>query len=131
MFVWARFGGSVPGLKLNKNNKSAAAPSYYQLAIAFVPVGTAFFVASSRWSDYRHHGFDIIFGSLLGAAFAWLGFWWYHLPVKGDAVWASGADLKSENDLEAQPERRPLEAGGLGDVDGAASPVQRQEIRQV
>lgn len=69
----------------------AAAPPIYLLILAFVPVGVAFFVSLSRWSDYRHHGFDIISGSLIGIFMAWFGFRWYHLPIRGGSGWAWGA----------------------------------------
>ena len=69
----------------------AAAPPLYLLVLAFVPLGTAFFIAGSRWADYRHHGFDIIAGSLLGFLFAFLGFRLYHLPIRRGAGWSWGA----------------------------------------
>lgn len=69
----------------------AAAPPIYLLIIAFIPIGVALFVSVSRWSDYRHHGFDIICGSLIGILTAWFGFRWYHLPIRGGSGWAWGA----------------------------------------
>ena len=69
----------------------AAAPPVYLLILAFVPIGTAFFITVSRWSDYRHAGFDIISGSILGIFFAWFGFRWYHLPIRAGAGWSWGA----------------------------------------
>jgi membrane-associated phospholipid phosphatase len=69
----------------------AAAPPVYLLVLAFVPIGTAFFITVSRWSDYRHAGFDIISGALLGSFFAWFGFRWYHLPIRTGAGWSWGA----------------------------------------
>ncbi|KAK7903359.1 hypothetical protein LTR67_001378 [Exophiala xenobiotica] len=69
----------------------AAAPPIYLLIIAFVPIGVAFFISVSRWFDYRHHGFDIISGSLIGIFTAWFGFRWYHLPIRGGSGWAWGA----------------------------------------
>ncbi|KAJ5771573.1 hypothetical protein N7520_002102 [Penicillium odoratum] len=67
-----------------------AAPPVPLMVIAFVPTATAFFIASSRWFNYRHHGFDIIFGSLMGMVFAWIGFNMYHLPIRRGAGWAWG-----------------------------------------
>ncbi|EXJ77640.1 hypothetical protein A1O3_09868 [Capronia epimyces CBS 606.96] len=69
----------------------AAAPPIYLLILAFVPIGVAFFISLSRWYDYRHHGFDIISGSLIGIFMAWFGFRWYHLPIRGGSGWAWGA----------------------------------------
>ena len=69
----------------------AAAPPVYLLILAFVPIGTAFFIAVSRYSDYRHAGFDIISGAVLGSVFAWFSFRWYHLPIRTGAGWSWGA----------------------------------------
>jgi membrane-associated phospholipid phosphatase len=69
----------------------AAAPPIYLLILAFVPIGVALFISVSRWFDYRHHGFDIISGSLIGIFTAWFGFRWYHLPIRGGSGWAWGA----------------------------------------
>lgn len=64
------------------------------MVIAFVPTATAFFIAASRWFNYRHHGFDIIFGSLMGMIFAWIGFNMYHLPIRRGAGWAWGPRVR-------------------------------------
>ncbi|KAF2761989.1 PAP2 domain-containing protein [Pseudovirgaria hyperparasitica] len=69
----------------------AAAPPNYLLVLALVPVGTAAYIASTRYSDYRHHGIDIFAGSLIGIATAWFSFRWYHLPIQQGAGWAWGA----------------------------------------
>lgn len=52
------------------------------------PFFTAVFIAASRWYDFRHHGFDILFGFLMGTASAFFAFRWYHLPVARGAGWA-------------------------------------------
>ncbi|KAL9108857.1 MAG: hypothetical protein Q9227_006388 [Pyrenula ochraceoflavens] len=72
----------------------AAAPPTYLLILAAIPVGTAVFISGSRWFNYRHHGFDILFGSLIGVVFAWFGFRWYHLPVRRGAGGSWGARSK-------------------------------------
>ncbi|KAJ6115442.1 hypothetical protein N7486_001220 [Penicillium sp. IBT 16267x] len=72
----------------------AAAPPVPLMVIVFVPTATAFFIASSRWFNYQHHGFDIIFGSLMGMAFAWIGFNMYHLPIRRGAGWAWGPRVR-------------------------------------
>ncbi|KAK7536002.1 PAP2 domain-containing protein [Phyllosticta citribraziliensis] len=69
----------------------AAAPPTYTLVLAVLPVAAAVFISASRYFDFRHHGFDILFGSLLGIAMAWLSFRWYHLPIREGAGWAWGA----------------------------------------
>ncbi|PLB43964.1 acid phosphatase/Vanadium-dependent haloperoxidase [Aspergillus steynii IBT 23096] len=68
-----------------------AAPPVYTVIIAFVPLAVAFFIAASRWFDFRHHAFDIIIGSLMGLVFAWVGFRLYHLPIMRGAGWSWGA----------------------------------------
>ncbi|KAJ5119275.1 hypothetical protein N7448_009944 [Penicillium atrosanguineum] len=67
-----------------------AAPPVLLMILAFVPTATACFIAASRWMDYRHHGFDILFGSALGIFFAYIGFRMYHLPIQRGAGWAWG-----------------------------------------
>lgn len=69
----------------------AAAPPAYLLVIAFIPIAAAIYISSTRYSDFRHHGFDIIFGSLMGFALAWFSFRWYHLPIRQGAGWSWGA----------------------------------------
>lgn len=67
-----------------------AAPPMWLLVIISVPVGVAFYISSTRYSDYHHSGFDIIVGSLIGAFFAWFAFRWYHQPIRAGGGWAWG-----------------------------------------
>jgi hypothetical protein len=67
-----------------------AAPPVLLMILSFVPTATACFIAASRWMDYRHHGFDILFGSAIGIFFAYIGFRMYHLPIQRGAGWAWG-----------------------------------------
>ncbi|KAI9891805.1 MAG: hypothetical protein M1814_002370 [Vezdaea aestivalis] len=69
----------------------AASPPIYLLMLTFVPLATAIYISSTRYSDFRHHGFDIIIGWLLGLFFAWFGFRWTHLPIRSGAGWSWGA----------------------------------------
>lgn len=69
----------------------AAAPPNYLLIVAFFPVGVAFYICSTRYVQYWHHGFDIIFGALIGILTAWFSFRWYHLPLSRGQGWAWGA----------------------------------------
>lgn len=68
----------------------AAAPPIYLLLIPALPVACATYIASTRWVDNRHTGFDIFCGALLGIFFAWLGFRMYNLPLSSGAGWAWG-----------------------------------------
>lgn len=70
--------------------RQAAAPPLYLLIFAATPFSVAVFVASSRWFDFRHHGFDILFGFIIGTVCAFFAFRWYHLPVSRGAGWAWG-----------------------------------------
>ncbi|KAI9737640.1 MAG: hypothetical protein M1818_005644 [Claussenomyces sp. TS43310] len=68
----------------------SAAPPIYLLAIAFVPIGVAIYIASTRFSDFKHHGFDILSGLFLGTVTAIFSFRFYHLPISQGAGWAWG-----------------------------------------
>jgi len=68
----------------------AAAPPLYLLLICILPFFTAVFIAGSRWFNFRHHGFDILFGFLIGTITAFFAFRYYHLPIRQGAGWAWG-----------------------------------------
>ncbi|KAK3330318.1 PAP2-domain-containing protein [Apodospora peruviana] len=70
--------------------RQAAAPPLYLLLIAILPFFVSVFIASSRWFDFRHHGFDILFGFLIGTMSAFFAFRYYHLPISRGAGWAWG-----------------------------------------
>jgi len=59
---------------LGHNLASASAPRLCLVLIAWVPYAVAIFVAGSRWHDYRHHPFDVLFGFFFGSLFAALGY---------------------------------------------------------
>lgn len=69
----------------------AAAPPTYTLVIALIPICAAIYICSTRYSDFRHHGFDILFGSFIGIVCAYFSFRWYHLPIRRGAGWSWGA----------------------------------------
>ena len=49
----------------------------------------AFFIAASRYFDYRHHGFDILSGSFIGILAAVFAFRFYHFGLGGRGwAWA-------------------------------------------
>ncbi|KAL2269865.1 hypothetical protein VTJ83DRAFT_2049 [Remersonia thermophila] len=76
--------------KLLAVRRQAAAPPIYLLCIAVIPFFGSVFIAGSRWWDFRHHGFDIIFGYLIGTVTAIYAFRYYHLPISHGAGWAWG-----------------------------------------
>jgi hypothetical protein len=67
-----------------------AAPPVYTLLLILVPIGAAIYICASRFTDYRHFGFDILFGSLIGITTSWFSFRFYHLPITRGAGWAWG-----------------------------------------
>jgi membrane-associated phospholipid phosphatase len=73
---------------------AAAAPPNYLIIFALAPIGAAVYICSTRYAEFYHFGFDIIFGSLIGIATAWLSFRWYHLPIGRGQGWAWGARSK-------------------------------------
>ncbi|KAL7794559.1 PAP2 superfamily domain-containing protein [Trichoderma ceciliae] len=70
--------------------RQAAAPPIYLLVITVAPFCLAIFIAASRWFDFRHHGFDILFGFSIGVFTALFSFRYYHLPITVGAGWAWG-----------------------------------------
>lgn len=75
---------------LRSIRRQAAAPPIYLIAIMVLPTFLSVFIAGSRWFDFRHHAFDIIFGYLIGVITAVFGFHFYHLPIRNGAGWAWG-----------------------------------------
>ncbi|KAI0399477.1 acid phosphatase/Vanadium-dependent haloperoxidase [Xylaria palmicola] len=70
--------------------RQAAAPPVYLLLLAVLPFFLAVFIASSRWFDFRHHGFDILFGFIIGTITAFFAFRYYHMPIRAGGGWAWG-----------------------------------------
>ena len=68
----------------------AAAPPLTTLILPLIPVALAVYISSTRYSDFRHFGFDIIFGALMGFVFAWTAFRLYHMPIRRAAGWSWG-----------------------------------------
>ncbi|KAH8195226.1 hypothetical protein TruAng_010609 [Truncatella angustata] len=79
----ASHGSSVLAVR-----RQAAAPPVYLLCLTLLPFFLAIFIAGSRWCDFRHHGFDILFGFIIGTVSAWFAFRYYHLPISSGAGWA-------------------------------------------
>ncbi|KAK5659746.1 hypothetical protein OQA88_957 [Cercophora sp. LCS_1] len=91
-------------------NEEAAAPPLYLLLIAVVPFFTAIFIGVSRWFDFRHSGFDIISGFIIGGAAAFFAFRYYHMPLSqyagralrprsaGKAFWPGSHKVSSPTD---------------------------------
>jgi len=75
----------------------AAAPPVYLLVIAIIPFFASVYIASTRYSDYRHHGFDILFGFFIGTVSAFFAFYYYHLPIASGAGWSWGPRSKDRS----------------------------------
>ncbi|KAK3112092.1 hypothetical protein LTR53_011987 [Teratosphaeriaceae sp. CCFEE 6253] len=93
---------------------SAASPPNYHIILAFFPIAVAIYISSTRFSEFYHHGFDILSGSLIGIVTAILSFRWYHLPLSRGQGWAWGPRSKNrafgigvgtEGYVEAEPVR--------------------------
>jgi membrane-associated phospholipid phosphatase len=76
--------------KIIASRNEAAAPPVYLLAVAIIPWFASIYIASTRYSDFRHHGFDILFGYLIGLVTAIFAFRYYHLPIRQGAGWSWG-----------------------------------------
>lgn len=68
----------------------SAAPPLYLVVLALAPTALAVYISATRFSDFYHFGFDILFGFAIGTAAACLSFRWYHLPIRQGAGWAWG-----------------------------------------
>jgi hypothetical protein len=75
----------------------AAAPPVYLLIFAIIPFFAAIYISSTRYSDFRHHGFDILFGFFIGTVSAVFSFRWYHLPINQGAGWSWGPRNKERS----------------------------------
>lgn len=82
------YGRNSTGLRSLRSQ--AAAPPLYLLAVVIAPLALSVYIPASRWFDFRHHGFDILFGYLIGLVPAIYCFRYYHLPVSGGAGWTWG-----------------------------------------
>ncbi|TQV95927.1 PAP2 domain-containing protein [Cordyceps javanica] len=76
--------------KLHGARMRAAAPPVFLLVITLVPFCLSMVISASRWFNYRHHGFDILFGYLIGTICAIYSFRYYHMPIQDGAGWAWG-----------------------------------------
>ncbi|KAK4659764.1 hypothetical protein QC762_113890 [Podospora pseudocomata] len=83
-------GVTATNRKIAAVRRQAAAPPLYLLLVAIIPFFASIYIAGSRWWDFRHHAFDILFGYLIGLVGAIFAFRYYHLPISRGAGWAWG-----------------------------------------
>lgn len=76
--------------RLIASRNQAAAPPLYLLLIAIIPTLLSIYICSTRFSDFRHHGFDLLFGFFIGLTVAIFSFRFYHLPISQGAGWSWG-----------------------------------------
>lgn len=97
LFLCAKLAVTIPFLNYHNlggvqpkipTRRQAAAPPLHLIVFPLIPICLAIYVSSTRYSDFMHHGFDIISGAILGIASAWLGFRWYHMPISRGGGWA-------------------------------------------
>lgn len=74
--------------EIQSQRRQAAGAPLYLLVLVIVPFALAVYINCSRWFDYQHDGFDIIFAFLMGTVAAYYSFRFYHLPIAGGAGWA-------------------------------------------
>ncbi|KAL9090859.1 MAG: hypothetical protein Q9165_005067 [Trypethelium subeluteriae] len=88
---------SFPSQRTRPLETASAAPPTHLLVLAFVPIGAAIYVTGSRYADFHHHGFDVIFGSLIGITTSTLSFRYYQMPLSHHSTngWAWGPRSKT------------------------------------
>ncbi|KAG8531153.1 uncharacterized protein KY384_004511 [Bacidia gigantensis] len=76
--------------KTDTLRRQAAAPPAYLIIFPLIPIAGAIYISSTRYSDFQHHGFDVLMSAILGSLTAWLGFRWYQMPIRrGGWAWAA------------------------------------------
>ena len=100
--------------------KQAAAPPTYLFILPLITISIPLYVSSTRFSDFRHHGFDIIFGSLMGIVISYISFRMYHLPIRRGAGWSWGPRSASR--------AWGVRVGTLGYTGGSGSPPKTRDI---
>ena len=100
--------------------KQAAAPPTYLFILPLIFISIPVYVSSTRFSDFRHHGFDILFGSLMGIVISYISFRMYHLPIRRGAGWSWGPRSVSR--------AWGIRVGTLGYTGGSGSPSKNGDI---
>ncbi|KAL9009225.1 MAG: hypothetical protein Q9173_005727 [Seirophora scorigena] len=138
-------GGSQPTRPSDRTQTGGetkpAAPSLLLFLPLLIPICVAVYISSTRYSDFRHHPFDIIFGSLMGTAFSYFAYRLYHQPLRqgGGGSWGPrsrgrafgfGSEAERKRDDGDDDPKGDVEMGNLnrgrqyGNVhDGAAVPA--------
>lgn len=72
----------------NSHQEQASAPPVYLLFLPYIPIGVAMYISGSRYFDYRHHGFDILSGVLVGVVVSTAAFRFYHPRLTRGSGWS-------------------------------------------
>ncbi|KIV99863.1 uncharacterized protein PV09_08531 [Verruconis gallopava] len=93
LYLATKLSTTIPGTASAFAGRSnarerAAAPPLYLLVIVLIPIAAAIYIVSTRYTDNKHAGFDILFGSAEGLVCAWFAIRWYHPPISIASGWA-------------------------------------------
>lgn len=106
--------------KIVAARNQAAAPPIYLLVLTIIPWFASIYISATRFSDFRHHGFDILFGYIIGTITAIFAFRYYHLPLSQGAGWSWGPRSKD----------RSFWAGvGVGNYVGKSNTQSQRDLR--
>jgi hypothetical protein len=93
LFLATKLSATIPSPSTSSDHSSSAreeiaAPPLYLLVVVFIPTAAAIYIASTRFTDNKHAGFDVLFGSLEGLVCAWFALRMYHPPLYCAGGWA-------------------------------------------
>lgn len=74
--------GALPATASAQTKSKPAAPPLPLLLLPLIPLCVAIYISSTRFSDFRHHGFDILFGSVMGLTTSIFTFRLYHKSLR-------------------------------------------------
>jgi diacylglycerol diphosphate phosphatase/phosphatidate phosphatase len=82
----------------------------YAYALSAAPLLLASYIASSRVSDFRHRGSDVIGGALIGIFFGILAFRYYYPWLSSPLSGTPWMTLRAEKSMEGDGKRSPSRA---------------------
>ena len=111
----------------------AAAPPVYLLVFAIIPFFASIYISSTRYSDFRHHGFDILFGYFIGIVTSIFAFRYYHLPISQGAGWSWGPRSRDRSfwagvGVGSYVGPSAAKTANVEDVESGAGTVNRGEV---
>ncbi|KAJ8100756.1 phosphatidic acid phosphatase type 2/haloperoxidase [Lipomyces tetrasporus] len=87
----------------------------WKTAVVMFPSLGAGAIATSRILDHRHHGTDVLFGSLFGAAIAWMSYRQYFPSLADTARQGRAWNMRAWGETKVSPD------AANGDIDEAMS----------